>query len=189
MTTEIHRVLNDGEYTATHSLVHDETGAPSAVRFELTRIVDGEVVESYADDEPWQAETANGNTQIDGPTSIDPTADTEETRRVATATVQDVLVDGKVETLAERLAGDDYIQHNPRVPNGLSGLLSALAAFAEQGITMSYDGIRQVAAEGDFAYVRSEGQFGGQPFVFHDLFRVADGKIAEHWDVMVPAQA
>ena len=61
----------------------------------------------------------------------------------------------------------------------------ALTALAEQGITMSYDGIHQVVAEGDFAYLRSEGHFAGQPFVFHDLFRVADGRCVEHWDVMV----
>jgi predicted SnoaL-like aldol condensation-catalyzing enzyme len=187
MATEAHRVLTDGEYTATHWLVTDETGAPTAVRFELTRTVDGQVVESYVDDEPWQAETANGNTQIDGPTTIDRTADTDETRRIASNAVQDLLIDGKAETLPEHLAGEDYIQHNPRVANGVSGLVAALTAFAEQGITMTYDGIRQVAADGNFAYLRSEGQFGGQPFVFHDLFRVADGKIIEHWDVMVPA--
>ena len=41
-------------------------------------------------------------------------------------------------------------------------------------------------AEGNFAYTRSEGVFDGQPFVFHDLFRVADGRCVEHWDVIVP---
>ncbi len=189
MATEAHRVINDGEYTATHSLVTDEAGAPSAVRFEWTRSVGGEVVERYVDDEPWQVETASGNTQIDGPTTIDPAADTEETRRIAIAAVEDLLIAGKAEALADHLAGEDYVQHNPRVANGVSGLVAALTAFAEQGITMTYDGIRQVAVEGDFAYLRSEGQFGGQPFVFHDLFRVADGKIAEHWDVMVPAHS
>jgi predicted SnoaL-like aldol condensation-catalyzing enzyme len=155
----------------------------------VTRTVDGRVVESYADEEPWQAETANGNTQIDGPTTIDATADTDETRRIAIATAQDVLVDGKVEILAERLAGEDYIQHNPRFANGVSALVAGITALAQQGITMSYDGIRQVVVEGDFAYLRSEGQFAGQPFVFHDLFRVAAGKIVEHWDVMVPVQS
>jgi predicted SnoaL-like aldol condensation-catalyzing enzyme len=41
-------------------------------------------------------------------------------------------------------------------------------------------------ADGDFAYIRSEGVVGGQPFVFNDLFRVADGRCIEHWDVIVP---
>src|SRR5262249_53521737 len=71
-------------------------------------------------------------------------------------------------------------------PPDESGLVTALT---EQGVTMSYKGISQTVAEGDFGYTRSEGQFAGQPFIFHDLFRVINGKCAEHWDVMVPAQA
>jgi predicted SnoaL-like aldol condensation-catalyzing enzyme len=69
--------------------------------------------------------------------------------------------------------------------SSVSGLVAALSALAEQGITMRYDGITHVVAEGDVAYVRSEGTFANEPFVFHDLFRVAGGRCAEHWDVMV----
>ena len=80
------------------------------------------------------------------------------------------------------------MQHNARFADGISGLAAALSALAEQGITMKYDSIRQVVVDGDFAYLRSEGTFAGEPFVFHDLFRVADGRCVEHWDVMVPQQ-
>jgi predicted SnoaL-like aldol condensation-catalyzing enzyme len=46
----------------------------------------------------------------------------------------------------------------------------------------------QTVAEGNFA--ASEGAFGGKPTAFFDLFRVDNGKIAEHWDVMadIPAK-
>lgn len=30
----------------------------------------------------------------------------------------------------------------------------------------------------------SEGSFGGRPASFYDLFRVENGKIAEHWDTL-----
>ena len=30
----------------------------------------------------------------------------------------------------------------------------------------------------------SEGSFGGVPTSYYDLWRVTNGKIAEHWDVM-----
>ena len=122
--------------------------------------------------EPWALETASGHTQIDGPTGIDPTADTESTRQIATDAVKTILVDGDASALDAFLAGEDYVQHNPRFADGVSGLLAALTALAAQGITMKYDQITHVAAEGDFAYVRSEGKFGDEPFIFHDLFRV-----------------
>ncbi|WP_405166632.1 hypothetical protein OG203_16965 [Nocardia sp. NBC_01499] len=31
---------------------------------------------------------------------------------------------------------------------------------------------------------QSEGSLGGTPTAFYDLFRIADGKIVEHWDVI-----
>lgn len=52
---------------------------------------------------------------------------------------------------------------------------------------MRYSAITHVVAEGDHAYLRSEGTFAEEPYVFHDLFRVANGRCAEHWDVMVKA--
>jgi predicted SnoaL-like aldol condensation-catalyzing enzyme len=48
----------------------------------------------------------------------------------------------------------------------------------------------QTVAEGNFVFAASEGTFGGKPSAFFDLFRVDNGKIAEHWDVMadIPAE-
>jgi predicted SnoaL-like aldol condensation-catalyzing enzyme len=180
-----HRVLSDGEFIVNHGLVSGE-GGPAAVRFDMWRIVDGRIADHWSDEEQWAPQTANGHTQIDGPTAIDRTADAEMTRRVATETVQAILVDGDSSSLDKHLAGEEYIQHNPRFADGISGLVAALTALAKHGITMRYDTIRQVVADGDFAYLRSEGTFADQPYMFHDLFRVADGRCAEHWDVMVP---
>jgi predicted SnoaL-like aldol condensation-catalyzing enzyme len=52
---------------------------------------------------------------------------------------------------------------------------------------MRYDRVRLTVAEGDLVYVLSDGRFGATPYIFHDLFRVANGRAAEHWDVTVPA--
>lgn len=44
--------------------------------------------------------------------------------------------------------------------------------------------------EGNFVPVASEGSFGDQHTSFYDLFRVENGKIAEHWDTIetIPAR-
>ena len=60
----------------------------------------------------------------------------------------------------------------------------ALEAMAEQGIQMIYDATHMVLADGDMALGVSEGSSGGAPATYYDLFRIEDGKIAEHWDVM-----
>ena len=41
-----------------------------------------------------------------------------------------------------------------------------------------------VSGEGNFVLAVSEGTFAGKPTSFYDLFRIENGKIAEHWDVI-----
>ena len=80
-----------------------------------------------------------------------------------------------------------YIQHNPHLPNGLD----ALKGFATSlPANFSYEpGI--IVEEGN--YVMIHGRYigmGPQPTVGVDIFRLKDGKIIEHWDVLqeeVPA--
>ena len=80
--------------------------------------------------------------------------------------------------------GDKYIQHNISIADGLSGLGAALEAMAKQGISMIYDTVHMVLADGNFVLGVSEGTFGGVPTSYYDLWRIENGKIAEHWDVM-----
>lgn len=48
-----------------------------------------------------------------------------------------------------------------------------------------------ILGEGNFVLVVSEGSFGGQLSSYYDLFRIQDGKIAEHWDTIeaIPPRA
>jgi len=86
--------------------------------------------------------------------------------------------------LASFFDGDKYIQHNSQIADGLSGLGKALESMAKQGIFMKYNTVHRVLGEGNFVLVISEGTLAEQPTSFYDLFRVEDGKIAEHWDVI-----
>lgn len=86
--------------------------------------------------------------------------------------------------LAQYFDGDNYIQHNTGISDGLSGLGQALEAFAKQGIKMIYNTNHKVLGNGDFVLSISEGSLADQHSAFYDLFRVENGKIAEHWDVI-----
>jgi len=96
------------------------------------------------------------------------------------------VVNGRVDQLPGYFNRDNYTQHNPQIPDNLSGLGGALEAMASQGITMKYDTIHAVFGEGNFVLTISEGQIGGVHASFYDLFRVEAGKIAEHWDTIEP---
>jgi predicted SnoaL-like aldol condensation-catalyzing enzyme len=180
----VHRVLADGDMVATHAS-YENVGADRTVGFELWRLEDGLIAEHWDSFEPLVAETASGNSQVDGPTEPGPAYATATKARVEEI-VQTILVENDFSRLDDFLAGEDYIQHNPRFGNGVSGLAAALAELAEQGISMKYTARHRAVAEGDFGLVLSEGRFGSERYAFYDLFRIADGRAVEHWDVMTP---
>ncbi len=44
--------------------------------------------------------------------------------------------------------------------------------------------MHHIVADGEFVFTQGEGILRGVPTAFYDLFRVEDGKLAEHWDVV-----
>lgn len=56
--------------------------------------------------------------------------------------------------------------------------------MAEKGIKMVYNTNHLILGEGNFVLSVSEGTLGGVHTSFYDLFRVENGKIAEHWDTI-----
>lgn len=87
----------------------------------------------------------------------------------------------------ETFWGDNMIQHNPNMPNGLDVLREFITAednaiTYEAGIAMEDGDI--VAVHGRYT------NWFGKNMIAVDYFRVVDGKFIEHWDVMqeeVPA--
>ncbi len=84
---------------------------------------------------------------------------------------------------AAELLTEDYIQHNPGVPTGAAPVIGMLGALKESGITTT---IHRVIAEGDLVVMHvtyeNASLFGADTLVAFDVFRVEDGKVAEHWD-------
>ena len=90
--------------------------------------------------------------------------------------------------VVERFFAPDYIQHNPAIPDGptpIRGLIGSL------GRDFSYEPGMAVA-EGDLVMVHGRYVgWGPKPMIAVDIFRVVDGNVTEHWDVMqeeVPAE-
>jgi len=186
---EIHRVLSDGDRVATHSTYTLADGS-QLVAFDIFRLQDGQLAEHWDALQPLVAagDTASGRSMVDGPTTVDSTADTEASRALVSGFVDRVLTRGEFGALTEFLSTETYDQHNPHVADGLDGLGDFVASLAENGISFGYTQRHLVVAEGNFVLIAAEGYFGpgeAPPYaVFYDLFRVADGKIVEHWDVL-----
>ena len=101
-----------------------------------------------------------------------------------------VFVEKRVVEGFERYVAPGYIQHNPLLASGRD----AAVKFLTPRITRdSISDIKRVIAEGDLVvlHVHSRNNLSDRGRAVVDIFRVADGKIIEHWDVIqaVPTKA
>lgn len=177
------RAFEDGDKVFLQT-VYNFAGAGEQVAFDIFRFdSDGKIAEHWDNLAALAAPNPSGHTQIDG-TMEKQLVDREATRKVVSDFVGDVLRGENPGKLTSYFDGDTYIQHNTGIADGLSGLGAALAALAEQGIQMIYHKTYMVLADGNYGLAVSEGTFGGAHTSYYDLFRVENGKIAEHWDVM-----
>ena len=175
------RAFQDGDFVFTHT---EYNFFGPKIGFDIFRFEDGKIVEHWDNLQETAKPNPSGHTMIDGTTELKDLNRTEANKNLVRAFVDDILVNGRMEKLAGYYDGDNYIQHNPMIPDKVSGLGAVLGELAKQGIFLKYDKIHRVLGQGNFVLVVSEGHFGKDHNAFYDLFRVENGKIAEHWDVI-----
>jgi predicted SnoaL-like aldol condensation-catalyzing enzyme len=188
-TYELLRSFGEGDLAVLQARVIGFAPVP-LILFNIYRVEDGKIAEHWEAMQPEATDTVSGHGMVDGPTRPTDLELTEENRELVRRLIEDVFVGGDVYALGDFFDGDALIQHNPLFPDGVSGLGKALEELAQEGRTVEYVKLHRIVAEGDFVFTQSEGTLGGVPYSFYELFRVADGKVAEHWDVSceVPAQ-
>jgi predicted SnoaL-like aldol condensation-catalyzing enzyme len=183
----IHRKLAHDDFVALHSTYG--SGDARQVAFDVFRLENGQLAEHWDALQLWvdPGGTLSGNTLVDGETIVTDRARTDQNQALVTTMVREVFVEGRYDQLPNYVA-DTYIQHNPRVENGLAGLQAFLTAVRVQGVQMAYTRSPLVVADGNFVLVGSEGYLGTMAnyTVFYDLFRVDAAKVVEHWDVIQP---
>jgi predicted SnoaL-like aldol condensation-catalyzing enzyme len=178
------RVIADGDLVALHGIYHG-FGPDPLVAFDLFRVENGKLAEHWDALTPLARATVSGRTQTDGPTAPTNLDKTAANRGLVSEFAEKVLKGADYSALTDYISTQTYHQHNPEAADGLDGFGAAAANWAEQGKNLVYKKIHKVVAEGDFVLLQSEGEF-GVPVAYWDLFRVADGKIVEHWDIIVP---
>ena len=89
----------------------------------------------------------SGHSMIDGPTIATDLDRTTANKALVKAFVEEVLVNGRMDTLSDYIQGENYLQHNPTIADGLSGLGTAFEALAKAGITIKYDRVHRVLGD------------------------------------------
>ena len=88
---------------------------------------------------------------------------------------------------AAKYLGPRYTQHNPNAADGPEGL-RAFLGFLKEKFPNSRSEIKRVFAGGDHVilHVHAVREPGTRGNAIVDIFRLEDGKIVEHWDVVQP---
>jgi predicted SnoaL-like aldol condensation-catalyzing enzyme len=175
------RVFQDGNFVFAHT---DYDFFGPKVGFDIFRFEDGNIVEHWDNLQETAAKPSpSGHTMLDGPTTASD-LDKTEANKALMQTYMDELLQGRRDKFASYFDGNNYIQHSPLVADNLTGLFAGLQALAKQGLAVKYERVHKVLGEGNFVLVVAEGSFGDHPSSYYDLYRIQNGKIAEHWDTI-----
>jgi predicted SnoaL-like aldol condensation-catalyzing enzyme len=107
---------------------------------------------------------------------------TESSNKALVLKAFDTLFNKRDYTAAERFWSANYIQHSAHIEPGREGLFNLVKASPA---SLKYEpGV--IVAEGDFVIVHGRFSGIGRPrnWIAADIVRIADGVLAEHWDVL-----
>lgn len=184
-SAEYARVIADGDMVAVHAR-YTGFGETATIGFDVFRVEDGQIVEHWDNLISEQPLNPSGRSQIDGVTEITDLHKTEENKAKVEEFITKSLIEHESVNITDYISPVTYIQHNPLVADGLEGFGVFMAEMSAQGISMDYAKVHRVIGEGNFVLAMSEGTLGPDAMAFYDLFRLEDGLIVEHWDVIAP---
>lgn len=175
------RVFEDGDYVFGHT---EYDFATRNIGFEVFRFEGEQAVEHWDNIQSRQGPNASGHSMVDGPTEATDLDRTEANRELVRSFVDEVCIGRRLDRLAQFIDEDDFTQHSPHIADGLPALRAAMEATADNGGAAEYRRLHRLLAEGNFVLAVSEGARDGVHSAFYDLYRIAGGKIVEHWDTV-----
>ena len=159
------------------------------VGFDVFRFEGNQIVEHWDNLQTTAPANRAGRTMIDGPTEITDLNRTAANKTLVRNFVDDFFINRRPEKIDQYFDGEKYMQHNPGLGDG-NGLFRTPRIAGAPAI-LTFERVHAVLGEGNYVLTIAEGTFRGQPSSFYDLYRIENGKIAEHWDTIeaIPARS
>ena len=111
----------------------------------------------------------------------------EEANRKAVLAFYEKGLNQKDVDAALAYVGDRYTQHNPNAADGPEGFRKFIA-FLREKFPNSHSEIKRSFVDGDYVilHVNAIREPGTKGNAIVDIFKLENGKIVEHWDVVQP---
>ncbi len=186
--TQVVRAFHDGDYAFVHVDYH--LFEPT-IAFDVHRYENGVAVEHWDNLQPTpHGRNQSGRTMTDGKTQPKDHDRTQANKALAERFTREILIADQRANIGDFFEGNSLMQHNPHMGDGVNEFLSVRQEWAQAGAPARYNTLHKVLGEGNFVLVMSEGEFRCNPTAFYDLYRLENGVIAEHWDVVeeIPAR-
>lgn len=181
---QVVRAIEDGPYVFCHVYQSLNDGAAQWVTADLFDTdAEHRIVEHWDVIQAFATSTVSGRSMVDGPTEIADLGKTEANKAIVQGFVDDVLLAGNAEKIADYVSSAQYHQHNPHVADGLDGFFAHLQAVSSEGSATEYVKVHRLIGQGNVVVVFSHVRVAGEDHAVFDIFRVEGAKIVEHWDV------
>jgi len=109
---------------------------------------------------------------------------TEHNRPIFEKIARALFIDRDLETFGGYVSDEEYIQHNPLLADGKEAVMDFLGKILERDTGGDRE-VKHVVVDGDIGLVHLHFTGpDGNPAVIVDMFRLRDGKLVEHWDVL-----
>jgi predicted SnoaL-like aldol condensation-catalyzing enzyme len=114
-------------------------------------------------------------------------ADLEQNKQTVRAFYEEAFNNGDPEGAVQRYLGDRYVQHNPQAADGPEAFIGFVRWYRGEFPELRLE-IKRMIAEGDLVVTHSVLKTAPEDrgTAAADIFRVEDGKVVEHWDVLQP---
>ena len=107
----------------------------------------------------------------------------ENNKKIVVQFYQKLFGDKDISVIDQYIV-DDYIQHNPGVADGRQAIKDIATKWLANQPKIKVD-FQQVAADNDLVFLHIKTKnFSGKDASLVDIFRLKDGKIVEHWDIV-----